>query len=44
VSESGIATRRDLELLSSAGYDAFLVGEALMSGGDPAARLKGWIS
>jgi indole-3-glycerol phosphate synthase len=44
VSESGIASRRDLERLSSAGYDAFLVGEALMIEGDPAARLRGWIS
>lgn len=42
VSESGIATRQDLETLSIAGYDAFLVGEALMRGGDPVGRLRGW--
>jgi indole-3-glycerol phosphate synthase len=42
VSESGIATRQDLEMLSAAGYDAFLIGEALMTGGDPVGRLKGW--
>ena len=36
VSESGIRTRRDIELLLGAGYQAFLVGESLMKAADPA--------
>ncbi|MBV9268541.1 MAG: indole-3-glycerol-phosphate synthase TrpC, partial [Acidobacteriaceae bacterium] len=40
VSESGIYTRADVELLQSAGFDAFLVGESLMKSKDPAASLK----
>src|SRR4030095_12780375 len=44
VSDSGIASRQDLETLSAAGYDAFLIGEALMTGGDPVGRLRGWSS
>ena len=43
VSESGIASRRDLERLSAAGYDAFLVGEALAGAPDPAGKLREWI-
>lgn len=40
VSESGIRTRADIELLQSAGYSAFLIGEHLMLADDPAAKLR----
>jgi indole-3-glycerol phosphate synthase len=40
VSESGIRTRNDIELLWGAGYHAFLVGESLMKAEDPAAALR----
>ncbi|MGH9558592.1 MAG: indole-3-glycerol phosphate synthase TrpC [Bryobacteraceae bacterium] len=40
VSESGIHSRADIEKLSDAGYQAFLVGEHLMKSSDPAAALK----
>ncbi len=39
VAESGIRTPSDVERLLAAGYDAFLVGEALMRQPDPAATL-----
>jgi indole-3-glycerol phosphate synthase len=39
VAESGIRTPQDVERLLTAGYDAFLVGEALMRQPDPAAAL-----
>ena len=39
VAESGIRTAEDIARLRSAGYDAFLVGEALMRQPDPAAAL-----
>jgi indole-3-glycerol phosphate synthase len=39
VAESGIKTPQDIERLIVAGYDAFLVGEALMRQPDPAAML-----
>jgi indole-3-glycerol phosphate synthase len=39
VAESGIRTPEDVERLLEAGYDAFLVGEALMRQPDPAAAL-----
>ena len=39
VSESGIATRQDCLRLEQAGVDAVLVGEALITDCDPAARL-----
>lgn len=35
VAESGIHSRADVERLSAAGYQAFLVGEHLMKSGDP---------
>jgi indole-3-glycerol phosphate synthase len=41
VSESGIRTADDCRRLAAAGYDAFLVGEALVTAADPAAALKG---
>jgi indole-3-glycerol phosphate synthase len=40
VSESGIHTRADIDLLRGAGFHAFLVGESLMRAPDPVALLK----
>ena len=40
VAESGIRTREDMERLASRGYDAFLVGERLITQPDPGAALK----
>lgn len=40
VSESGINTRADIELLQGAGYNAFLVGESLMRSANPAASVR----
>lgn len=40
VSESGIHSARDVERLSHAGYQAFLVGEHLMKSADPAQALR----
>jgi indole-3-glycerol phosphate synthase len=40
VSESGIHTREDCRRLEQAGVDAVLVGEALMTSGDPTAALR----
>ncbi len=39
VAESGIHGRGDVELLRSSGYDAYLIGEALVTAEDPAAKL-----
>jgi indole-3-glycerol phosphate synthase len=40
VAESGIASAADVARLRAAGFDAFLVGEALLLAGDPAAKLR----
>ena len=40
VAESGIHSRADVEKLSAAGFQAFLVGEHLMKSADPAAALR----
>jgi indole-3-glycerol phosphate synthase len=40
VSESGIRTRQDISALKGAGFDAFLVGELLMSSQEPGEALK----
>jgi indole-3-glycerol phosphate synthase len=40
VSESGIHSRADIELLTGAGFHAFLVGESLMRSQHPAAALR----
>ena len=40
VSESGIFTAADVRRLGDAGYQAFLVGEALMKSSDPAEALR----
>jgi indole-3-glycerol phosphate synthase len=39
IAESGIRTRIDIDRLTEAGYDAFLIGETLMREPDPAAAL-----
>jgi indole-3-glycerol phosphate synthase len=39
VSESGISSEQDLEVLAEAGVDAVLIGEALMRADDPGAEL-----
>lgn len=41
ISESGIRVRQDIERLREAGFDAFLIGEHLMTYPDPAAALRG---
>ncbi len=40
VSESGISTRADIDLLTGAGFDAFLVGESLMKAPNPSVALR----
>jgi indole-3-glycerol phosphate synthase len=40
VTESGIATRSDVERMRAAGIDAFLVGESFMREPDPGAALR----
>lgn len=40
ISESGIFTRADIDVLSAAGFQAFLVGEVLMKSTDPASALR----
>lgn len=44
VSESGINTRQDIELLQTAGVHAFLIGEALMREKDMAGKLEELLS
>jgi indole-3-glycerol phosphate synthase len=44
VSESGLDTREDLLTLYAAGFDAFLIGEALMKANDIAAKLNEFIN
>ncbi|MEE2778611.1 MAG: indole-3-glycerol phosphate synthase TrpC [Acidobacteriota bacterium] len=41
VAESGIHGRDDIVKLQQAGFDAFLIGEALVKSGDPATKLAG---
>jgi indole-3-glycerol phosphate synthase len=40
VSESGIFTRADIDMLRGAGFEAFLIGESLMRSGDSVAALR----
>ncbi len=40
ISESGLRTREDLQLLHSAGYRGFLIGETLMRSKDPQQALR----
>ena len=44
VAESGIHSADDIRLLRRAGYEAFLIGELLMSADDPGARLAGLLA
>jgi indole-3-glycerol phosphate synthase len=44
VSESGIRSARDIELLREVGYQAFLVGEHLMKSPDPAAAVRALVN
>ncbi len=44
VSESGLRTRADLELLRGAGFHAFLIGEELMRAADEGAALRALLS
>ena len=41
VVESGIHTKKDIDLLLEAGADAFLIGEHLLTSPDPAAAVRG---
>ncbi|HLG71215.1 MAG TPA: indole-3-glycerol phosphate synthase TrpC [Chloroflexota bacterium] len=43
VSESGIRSAEDVRAVTSVGVDAILVGEALMSAGDPATTLRSFL-
>jgi indole-3-glycerol phosphate synthase len=40
VSESGLQNREDVDRLSAAGYQAFLIGERFMTDADPAAAIS----
>ena len=40
VAESGIRTHEDIRRVADAGFDACLVGEALMTADDPGASLS----
>jgi indole-3-glycerol phosphate synthase len=40
VAESGISTGKEIALLRNVGYDAFLVGEALLTSEDPGFKLQ----
>ena len=44
VAESGIHSATDIQRLTAAGYDAFLVGEHLMKSGDPTQALRALLS
>jgi indole-3-glycerol phosphate synthase len=44
VSESGITTRADIDLLAKYGVHAFLVGETLMRAQNPAETLRGLLT
>jgi indole-3-glycerol phosphate synthase len=44
VAESGIHSTEHLELLRTAGFDAFLIGESLMRQADPGATLRGLLA
>ncbi len=44
ISESGIESPEDIERLRNLGYDAFLIGEALMRADDPGKLLQSFLS
>jgi indole-3-glycerol phosphate synthase len=39
VAESGLSSRKEIETLAEAGFDAFLIGESLLLSDDPGAKL-----
>ena len=41
VVESGIHSKKDIDLLLDAGADAFLIGEYFLTAADPAAAIRG---
>ena len=41
--ESGIHTAQDVDLLRRAGVDAMLIGEALVTAADPAAKMRSFL-
>jgi indole-3-glycerol phosphate synthase len=43
ISESGINTKKDINLLKDAGVDAFLIGEALMREADIGKKLREFV-
>ena len=43
ISEIGISSRYDIDLLREAGFHAFLVGESLMGAADPGLALAEWL-
>ena len=40
MAESGIHTAADRDMLRGAGFDAYLIGEALVTADDPIAKLQ----
>jgi indole-3-glycerol phosphate synthase len=44
IAESGIGSRADVHKLAAAGFDAFLIGEALLLAPDPAVKLAELVS
>jgi indole-3-glycerol phosphate synthase len=40
IAESGIKTRGDIDMLETIGYRGFLIGEAIMTAGDPGRMIK----
>lgn len=44
IAESGVRSREEIQELQAKGYDACLVGEALVRAGDPEALLRSWTS
>jgi indole-3-glycerol phosphate synthase len=44
IAESGIASRVEIERLEAAGFDGFLIGEALLRHADPAAKLREFLT
>jgi indole-3-glycerol phosphate synthase len=43
IAESGIKTRDDIDMLEKAGYRGFLIGEAIMTAGDPGRILNSFL-
>ena len=43
ISESGLSTREEIDVLKNLGFNGFLIGETLMRSGDASATLGGWV-